>query len=273
METQKRKFWEFTTAGLHIVAMLFMLFDHTWSTLLPTMTWMTCIGRIAFPIFAFLLVEGYFHTHDFKKYLLRMLIFALVSEIPFNLMMGGVINPFDQNVMWTFIIALLFMKLLEVIKRKCMKEVNRVSVKYQDMKKKSYVLAALLIAAFGLLMMAVVYIGYVAGMITFVDYHGEGVLMVLMFYILRGRKWYNYILQIAGMYWINVVLLGSLYYTINLLGINFDFYQQAFGMLALIPIWLYQGKQGYHKKWFKYFCYAFYPVHILILVSVGYLIS
>lgn len=47
--------------------MAFMLCDHLWATLLPAQEWMTCVGRIAFPIFAFMAVEGYFHTHNFKS--------------------------------------------------------------------------------------------------------------------------------------------------------------------------------------------------------------
>lgn len=81
--------FDISTAALHIIAMLFMLMDHLWATLLPAQEWLTCVGRIAFPIFAFMSVEGYFHTHNFKKYLLRMLVFAVISEIPFDLMYGG----------------------------------------------------------------------------------------------------------------------------------------------------------------------------------------
>lgn len=80
---------EISAAALHIIAMTFMLMDHLWATLLPAQDWLTCIGRIAFPVFAFMTVEGYFHTHNLKKYMLRLLLFALISEIPFDLMYGG----------------------------------------------------------------------------------------------------------------------------------------------------------------------------------------
>ena len=95
--------FDLSSTTLHIMAMIFMLMDHLWATLFPAQEWLTCVGRIAFPIFAFMTVEGYFHTHNFKKYLTRMFIFALLSEIPFDLMYGGtVFYPYHQNVIWTF---------------------------------------------------------------------------------------------------------------------------------------------------------------------------
>ena len=99
---------EISAAALHIIAMTFMLMDHLWATLLPAQDWLTCIGRIAFPVFAFMTVEGYFHTHNLKKYMLRLLLFALLSEIPFDLMYGGTwFYPIHQNVIWTLLMGLL----------------------------------------------------------------------------------------------------------------------------------------------------------------------
>lgn len=106
--------FDLSSATLHIMAMIFMLMDHLWATIFPAQEWLTCVGRVAFPIFAFMTVEGYFYTHNFKKYLTRMFIFALLSEIPFDLMYGGTIfYPYHQNVIWTFIVGLIGIYLIE----------------------------------------------------------------------------------------------------------------------------------------------------------------
>lgn len=245
MDSSASKNFELTAAVLHIIAMTLMLMDHLWATLLPAREWLTCAGRVAFPIFAFMAVEGYFHTRSFKKYILRMLLFAVLSEIPFDLMYGGTwFYPVHQNVLWTFLLGLLGVWLMEQVRKKG--------------KTWMYLLVCVLVVPAGL----------VLGTLCMVDYYGGGVLTVFVFYFLHGRKWWCFLGQLAALYWLNVELLGGLMYPVQLFGVEFELCQQGLALLALIPIWLYRGRQGYHSKPFQYLCYAFYPVHMLLLVVV-----
>lgn len=97
-----------TAAQLRLLALTLMLVDHVGRTIFPEQLWMVCLGRLAFPIFAFQTAEGYRHTRDFRRYCLRLAVFALVSELPFNLMVGGaLLYPRHQNVMLTMLLGLL----------------------------------------------------------------------------------------------------------------------------------------------------------------------
>jgi hypothetical protein len=239
--TNTKKF-ETTSFSLHLMAMLFMLCDHLWGTIVPGNDWLTCIGRVCFPIYAFLLVEGYFHTSNLKKYVKRLLLFAVISEIPFNLAMASsVVYPFHQNVLWSFLIALGLIHCNEKAKAS----------------EKLWIRIA--VGIFTILA------GYLLGLITMVDYYHAGILMVLTFYFFHHRNWWDYVGQLLCLGYINLELLGGFGYEVVLFGETVFLTRQGLALLALIPIWLYKGKQGYHSKWWKYFCYAFYPVHLLIL--------
>ena len=90
------------------LAMFLMLLDHLWATLIPGNIWMTYLGRLAFPIFAFQISEGFSHTSDRKRYAKRLFLFGLIAEVPFDLIYGGtVLYPFHQNVMFTLLLGLL----------------------------------------------------------------------------------------------------------------------------------------------------------------------
>ena len=96
-----------TAAQLRALALIFMFIDHAGRTLFPEQSWMLCLGRLAFPIFAFQTAEGYRHTRDWGRYCLRLAVFALISEIPFDLMVFGMIfHPVHQNVMFTLLLGL-----------------------------------------------------------------------------------------------------------------------------------------------------------------------
>ena len=137
--------FETTSFSLHIMAMLFMLCDHLWGVSVVNHDVFTCIGRLAFPIYAFLIVEGYFHTRNIKKYVTRLLLFAVLSEIPFNLMTGSrIFFPLHQNVLWSFLISIGLIHWNEQVKAKP-------------------VWKRILVG------LATICIAYIAGLITFVD--------------------------------------------------------------------------------------------------------
>lgn len=246
--TENSKF-NISSFTLHVLAMAAMLCDHLWATLLPDVEWLTCIGRTAYPIFAFMIAEGYAHTHDLRRYMQRIFLWACLTEIPFNLMYGGsVFYPYHQNVLWTFLGSLLMIILIE----KCKKRFK---------KKTAYVMYA-----------GICIFGFVLGYATMVDYYGVGVLTVLTFYFFRENTWKNRLIQFICLYIMNFELLGGYSYAFSIFGHDVEFVQQGFALISMIPIWLYKGRQGFHNKIFRYVCYAFYPVHIIILVLLQYLL-
>ena len=238
---------ETTSFSLHIMAMVFMLCDHLWGTSFVNHEIFTCIGRLTFPMYAFLLVEGYFRTGNLKNYIKRLFLFAILSEIPFNLVMGSrIFFPIHQNVLWSFLISIGLIHWNEKAKEK------------QAWKR-------ILIA------MTTVCIAYIGGIVTFVDYYNAGIFMVLTFYFFRGKRWWNALGQLLGMWYINCEMIGGFGYEINLFGGTHFIARQSIALLALIPIWLYQGKQGYHSKKLQYIYYSFYPLHLLILGIIKFL--
>lgn len=236
---------ETSSMSLHIMAMVFMLCDHLWATVIPGNDWLTCIGRLTFPIYAFLLVEGYFHTHNLRKYVKRLFIFALLSEIPFNLVMGSSwFYPIHQNVLWTFLIAIGLIHMNEKAKA-------------------TGKLWLRVIVCLGSILLS-----FIVGILTMVDYYHAGIWMVLVFYFFRGHKWWNYVGQFVLLYYINVEELSGFAYEITLFGETHFLVRQGFALLALIPIWLYRGKEGYKSKTLQCIYYGFYPVHLLVLALI-----
>ncbi len=215
--------------ALHLLAMLLMLCDHLQLTLLPELPILRCIGRLAFPLFAFMAVEGYYHTRSLKKYLGRLLILAVISEVPFNMLVSGsVFDPMRQNVIWTIILGLL-----------CIWAFENIAADRQRL-----LSAVIIIASLG------------AAILANVDYSSAGVLTLLAFYAFRGSTVRCKLLQLLSLGFINLVLLG---------GIELTFPYQALAILSLPIIWLYDGSQGLHNGYIKTANYLFYPAHMLIL--------
>jgi len=241
MEHTKKGQLPLNAVWLRLLALACMLLDHLWATVVPGNWWMTCVGRMAFPIFAFQVVEGYYHTSDLRRYMRRLLIFGLISEIPFNLMLGGFwLYPFHQNVMFTLLFGLLAVRSLE----------NACQRPDTGGKLRS-----------GLMLLD--WLGLSA--ITLVDYGIHGVLMVLLFAVSR-RVPFAKLFQLAGMVVINWFLMKGLQLQVW----NWMLPVQGFAVLALVPIWLYNGEKGPRNQVIQYGSYLFYPAHMLILGLVGY---
>ncbi len=213
---------------LKIIAIISMLIDHIGAILFPEITVLRIIGRLAFPIFAFLVAQGYEHTSDKKKYILRMFIFALISEIPFDVGFFGQYFYFGhQNVLVTFTLALLILTIKD-------------NEKYSPLIKN---LLTLFLAGLSIIINS--------------DYSIYGIIMVLAFYYYRKNLKIAFIIVAA----VNVYL-GLSYSGIFRGAFNPRYVTQAFAVFGLIPIMLYNGKRGAK---IKYLFYAFYPLHILIL--------
>lgn len=245
MERTVRGF-RLTAAHLRWIALGAMLLDHLWAMVVPGSQWMTYVGRIAFPIFAFQIAEGARHTSDFRRYALRLLAFALVSEIPFDLMYAStVFYPFHQNVMFTLLLGLLAVRGLDRARRK-------------------RTAGAAALGALGLLG------AWLAGTIGMVDYGGMGVLTVAVFCVFRDFPLAR-LGQTVCLVLLNMVFFKGEYVSLEILGHAVELQTQGFALLALIPIWLYGGEKGRGGRALQYGSYVFYPLHMLVLYLVKFL--
>ncbi|MFR6394820.1 MAG: TraX family protein [Oscillospiraceae bacterium] len=218
------------------IAAALMLTDHVGAILLPEVPVLRCVGRLAFPIFAFFIAEGYAHTRDFGRYFQRLAILAVVSEIPFNLENGAVFDLTRQNVLFTFCLALLTLRGLEALGR------ERGFGRW---------------AGCGLVLAA----GFAAGELLRTDYGGWGVVTVALLYLCRDGKYAKLWLLLA-MAAVNGLGMGSL--TMPVFGGEMPI--QIFAAAALPVIWLYNGQAG--PKGLRRAFYVFYPAHLLVLEGI-----
>lgn len=215
---------------LKLIAIVTMAIDHIGAVLYPDMMWFRIIGRIAFPIFVFLMVEGFYHTSNIRKYELRMLIFVFVSEIPFDLAFSQTAFEFSsQNVFFTLFLGLL---MLDLIRR---------------VQKSHYVFEVLLLIGF-----------MVLAYFLHTDYSCGGILLIYVFYKARGHK----IIQAAALAAISLFVIGPPMECFSVLAfIPIWFYngkrsfksRDAASQNHMLSV---TGKLAF---------YIFYPAHLLIL--------
>lgn len=229
---------------LHLIAMITMLIDHSAVVLFDNNIVLRGIGRLAFPIFCFLIAEGFKHTSNLTNYIGRLMIFGIISEIPFNLMVSDTIIDYShQNVMWTLMWGLCGMYVIDRL---------YTYLESKDAIKDKIIPIILICMTF--------IIGNVIGDYFRVDYGGTGVVMVMSFYFIDKGIFglaITHILQII----LNVYLIGSR--NINIYGVNIPL--QAFALAALIPIGLYNSTKKRGNRAIRLVGYAFYPVHIIVL--------
>lgn len=259
---------------------------------------MRSIGRVAFPIFCFLLVEGMIHTHNKLKYAIRLALFALISEIPFDLAFDGKVLEFrHQNVFFTLMIGLLVMIGFEAI-RDILKDkkwltvlavVGAITAGYE---------ISTLMKRYIQVINSIIYRNSFEQMTT--QTNDAGIVMAVLFsvvllliFIVLVKK---YSLQTASIKYAQLIVLVAGMELANLLKTDYS----AFGVLTiavmyglrkkrfasmlggcvtltimsfgeataffdLILIQFYNGKRGLNLK---YLFYLFYPVHLFLLYLI-----
>ena len=218
---------------LKLIAIITMIIDHVGLRLTANNLILRGIGRLAFPIFAFQLVEGYKHTKNLNKYKLRLLVFALVSEIPYNLLLSNRIS-YDkaQNIGFTLLLGLFAIELLEK------------SLKYFKMLPESKNLPKDTILAFTNLFLtaSLVYLAEVLKL----DYKYRGMLTILILYVTTSMKKLNRVSKMS----IAAILLAITYSSVTSMPIhiipNSDFTipLQMLATFSIIFIGLYNGRKG-----------------------------
>ena len=168
---------------LKMIAIISMLIDHIGYIFLPGTEYYSLfrgIGRIAFPIFCFLIVEGFQHTKSPMNYLMRLIVFAFISEVPFDLaFFGTTFNMKNQNVFFTLAIGLACLF--------CLEEMNR---------RRWFAIIFLLLFATAYFIKC--------------DYGVGGVLLICMFYLTKDSFWVSFVLAglIFYMFYGTAELLG-----------------------------------------------------------------
>ncbi|MGN1299049.1 MAG: TraX family protein [Candidatus Scatovivens sp.] len=188
-------------------------------------------GRISFPLFAFIAVEGYLHTSDLKKYIKRLIIFGIISQIPFMLFRTLVSPGVHINIMFTLLLGILSICSIDKIKNKYF----------------GSLIAILLIAL---------------GQVVKVDYGWFGVGLVLLIYLTKKNR---------VIFFTTYSIYVLLYYFITYIKMNFSLinFCLPYILMSVLPIFLMMSYNGKLGKKIKYFYYWFYPIHMIVLYGIS----
>ena len=242
----------FSQEGLKLIAAMAMLLDHFGATvvysaymdavitgnpaaanrLVGLYYCLRILGRIAFPIYCFQLVEGFHHTRDLKKYVKRLAVGLVLSEIPFDLAFSGGLDWSSSSVMVTLLLGVLMMAGMET---------------FRDWRK----------------LLAIPPFMFLAELLGS-DYGGNGIALIAILYLTRGIP-HEKLWRTAAM---TVLLWFGI--TVSVFGLEIPL--ELFGLVSLVPIFLYDGRKVTKSKWVQWAFYLFYPVHILLLWAVDRLL-
>lgn len=220
------------------------------------------IGRIALPIFAYQLVQGFYNTRNRKKYAINLLVFALISEIPFDLIMEDTLFYFGyQNVIWTLLFGYLSIWAMDTINEKC--------------KSLSIVKINMLKVLVGILFV------FTANIMR-TDYKGYGVLLIITIYLFYTSR------EKICLYAPFIFILTDFTFTLlRTTRFNFLFggpvkasfdtilsaiILECYSILAFYFIYFDNGKRKIKGK-IKYLFYFIYPVHIMVIYLMSMLIK
>ena len=221
---------------LKILAILFMTIDHIWAILFPNIRLLRAIGRLSFPIFIFLLIEGFTHTTNKRNYFLRLLFFAILSEPIYDFTFYKTFYyPQNQNILFLLALSFIFLYLLSKINQFIDQKVKTDSIIVKTL---THIYLTL-------------FFGFLA-IIFRLDYSIYGIMMVYFMYLFKSHLIYFMIIFLP----ITLLFLP-----------NGSF--QSLCFLSLILISLYNKEKGHSLK---YFFYIYYPLHILTLGIINTLL-
>ena len=223
---------------LKLIAIITMTIDHIGVVFgTPFYNLLRAVGRLSFPIFAFLLTEGYVHTNSFSKYFFRLLVLALISEVIYDYVFyGSFIYLEANNIFFTLALGLLTLWLLDK-SRTLVKKYFKEKIDLTIILPITYLLI-------------IVVMGLIAEFLNF-SYGMLGILVISFFYLFKK----NFPLTVLSVS-LSTLILGDT--------------MQYFSLLSLILIYFYNKKLG---KKCKVFFYLYYPLHILVLGVIRMLIG
>ena len=247
MELQQNKS-DVSGFTLKMIAVVTMLIDHIGAAILEgglagkynsNTLWMIDqvlrdIGRLAFPLFCFFIVEGFHYTHDRKKYALRLGIFAVISEVPFDMAFDhSFFAPSDNSVMITLLLGLISIWVIDILLKKS-------AARFSSDIRKRRICDALSV-------IAVIVCVYIIEEWASSDYGAAGVITIIIMYLMYDKRQLGFALAII---WLGFTCGRT----------------ELIAAVDLIPLYFYHGRQG---RKMKYFFYAFYPAHLLVLSLIA----